>query len=396
MTESNHLGMEEIRGTAAQSRHVPMAASRPPQKPFLTSKMPGTPFEPAQVYLSFYDLCRQGGAIHITGAYAHRFERFRMKPHQHDRAEFIYIESGKVRLKLYHLSGRRIELDPESRPIYERVLTEGDIVFMDSGVFHELELVQEELNSTIYNVELAPADSRFWDESTKPFSPLSIDSFSLRPLMENSRSFKRFVSRGEPYVRRSQAKDLEGVFHSLVRTFKDSQETVESNQHKPFSLNSRLGHSSPRSKESQKALDDVIAQRNEQAYLRKSLLTAFMLNYARLTEEVEDSAGYPHIETIRGYIEENYTGDLSLDQIARYVNLHPTYVQRIFHLHTGRTVMSYVNDMRIDKACLLLENTSLPVAEIAGLCGFNSRQAFSTAFSKRENINPRDYRASHK
>lgn len=397
MLELNNQGMEEHHSTVPLRRTgEPQAASRPPQKPFLTSKMPHTPFEPAQVFLSFYDLCRQGGAIHITGAYAQRFERFRMKPHQHDRAEFLYIESGKVRLKLYHLSGRRIELQPDSRPVYERVLTEGDIVFMDSGVFHEVELVQEEMNSTIYNMELAPADSRFWDKTDNNDSPLRMDSFSLRPLMEQSPAFKGFVSRGEPYVRRSQAKELEGIFHTLVRTFKDSQESEDQAAHKPFSFGSRLSQAANRGREAQKALEATIAKQKEQAYLRQSLLTAFLVNYARVTEEVEDSAGYPHIETIRDYIEENYTGDLSLNQIARHVNLHPTYVQRIFHLHTGRTVMSYVNDMRLDKACLLLENTSLPVAEIAGLCGFNSRQAFSTAFSKREFVNPRDYRSKHR
>lgn len=377
-----------------------MGLSRPPQKPVITTKMPGTPFEPAQVYLSFYDLCRQRGSFHISRAYAQAFERFTMQPHQHDRAEFIYIESGKIRLKLYHLSGRRIEFHPDSRPIYERVLQEGDIVFMDAGVYHELELVSEEQDTTIYNMELAPADSRFWD-APESLTPSGIDSFSLRPLMDHSPAFQGFVNRGEPYVRRSQAKELEGLFHALIRTFKDisAGEAGATASKREMTAHDRVHQARNQNQQMilrKTKVDELQARRKEQNLLRKSLLSAFLINYAKLTEDVEDSAGYPHIETIREFIEENYAGEMSLELIAKQVNLHPTYVQRIFHLHTGKTVMSYVNDLRLDKACLLLENTSIQVSEIASLCGFNSRQAFSTAFNKRENKSPRVYRTERK
>ncbi|MGN1226697.1 MAG: helix-turn-helix domain-containing protein, partial [Candidatus Cryptobacteroides sp.] len=59
---------------------------------------------------------------------------------------------------------------------------------------------------------------------------------------------------------------------------------------------------------------------------------------------------------------------------------------------TGKGIWEYIEDIRIKKACKLLRETPLPIAEIAEQCGFGSSHYFSTRFKKLCSCTPREYR----
>lgn len=94
------------------------------------------------------------------------------------------------------------------------------------------------------------------------------------------------------------------------------------------------------------------------------------------------------------YIKKNYSKDISLENVAAYVNLNPTYFSRIFSQQTGRTFIDFLTDVRMEIAKNLLKNTDMRVQKISEEIGYNNAYYFSRLFKKHTNITPLDYRNS--
>jgi len=92
------------------------------------------------------------------------------------------------------------------------------------------------------------------------------------------------------------------------------------------------------------------------------------------------------------YIKENYQRRLTMEEIAGHVHLHPNYLSVLFKQTTGRTVMTYLNQVRLNKACTLLRYSNLPINQIAELCGFQSPSFFTRRFQQTLHISPSTYR----
>lgn len=76
------------------------------------------------------------------------------------------------------------------------------------------------------------------------------------------------------------------------------------------------------------------------------------------------------------------------------MNVHPGYLHRIFRTHTGQTLTDYLNQLRMEKARMLLGQGEIPVAEIADYVGISSRQYFHLLFKKYSGCTPIEYRNS--
>ncbi|WHH59070.1 helix-turn-helix domain-containing protein [Petroclostridium sp. X23] len=99
-----------------------------------------------------------------------------------------------------------------------------------------------------------------------------------------------------------------------------------------------------------------------------------------------------YVEKILEYIDENLSSEISLNDIADYVGLSPTYVSKIFKDSMGKNYVDYLNASRIEKAKQLLKNTQLAVKEIGFRVGFNTIQTFMRTFKKYEGITPGQFR----
>ena len=99
------------------------------------------------------------------------------------------------------------------------------------------------------------------------------------------------------------------------------------------------------------------------------------------------------INKIKEYVSANYSKKLTLDDIARRVFLSSSYISGIFRAETGKTLSSYINEVRIEKSKALLCETPLSLLDIALLCGFEDQSYFSKVFKTIEGVAPKDYRA---
>ena len=94
------------------------------------------------------------------------------------------------------------------------------------------------------------------------------------------------------------------------------------------------------------------------------------------------------------YIHQHYGQKLTLDQLARSINLSPQYYCKFFKATFGKTAIEYVNEYRIEKACQLLKQTDGKIIDIALSVGFDNFSYFIRKFKALKNMTPSAYRNS--
>ncbi len=92
------------------------------------------------------------------------------------------------------------------------------------------------------------------------------------------------------------------------------------------------------------------------------------------------------------FLKENYTGDYSLDDVARVASFSPFHFIRVFKAYTGKTPYRYLLDFKIEKAREMLESECRSVTDICFSCGFNSLSHFTSVFKKKVGAAPSEYR----
>ncbi|PZD96292.1 AraC family transcriptional regulator [Paenibacillus sambharensis] len=95
------------------------------------------------------------------------------------------------------------------------------------------------------------------------------------------------------------------------------------------------------------------------------------------------------------YIDENPSGQLGLNELARRAAVTPAHFSRVFKQLTGMNVTEYVTAKRVILAKELLIATDDNVSQIAERCGFESLPHFHRMFKKVSGMTPSAYKRSH-
>jgi len=98
------------------------------------------------------------------------------------------------------------------------------------------------------------------------------------------------------------------------------------------------------------------------------------------------------IHKIQNYITTHISSDVSLTKIGEVVGHNPSYLSRLYKKLTGQGLLTYINDVRLEKSKTMLEQDRLKVHEIATELGFLSSQYFHRFFKKATNLTPQEYR----
>jgi AraC-like DNA-binding protein len=100
----------------------------------------------------------------------------------------------------------------------------------------------------------------------------------------------------------------------------------------------------------------------------------------------------PLITKARRFIGDHQTESISLEQIAKALNVSTFYFCKMFKKATGLTFTDYLSRTRIEKAKNLLLNPNVRVSEVAYDCGFISLTHFNRIFKRIAGCSPTDYR----
>ena len=109
----------------------------------------------------------------------------------------------------------------------------------------------------------------------------------------------------------------------------------------------------------------------------------------------EDSPEKQEERTISGitrYLQEHLAEEMSLSVLAEEFHLNPQYISQLFKNEIGVNFLSYLTNIRMEKAKKLLLSTSLSVAEVAEQSGYGDYRVFTKVFKKNEGITPSQYR----
>jgi AraC family transcriptional regulator len=92
------------------------------------------------------------------------------------------------------------------------------------------------------------------------------------------------------------------------------------------------------------------------------------------------------------FIETHFSGDISLDDIARSAGVSRYYLVRAFSFATGRSVMGYVRGRRLTEAARSLANGAPDILTVALDVGYGSHEAFTRAFRDQFALTPETVR----
>ena len=92
------------------------------------------------------------------------------------------------------------------------------------------------------------------------------------------------------------------------------------------------------------------------------------------------------------YIEKNTFTNLSVNDIARYLNISRSHLYALFKQELNTSPQQFLTNAKIANARELLSKTKFPIYSVALSCGYKNAFAFSRAFKQVTNISPREYR----
>lgn len=98
------------------------------------------------------------------------------------------------------------------------------------------------------------------------------------------------------------------------------------------------------------------------------------------------------LDRVIRFLHESKNREVRLDEVAQVSGLAPKSFCRFFRANTGKTLIQYVNELRVGEACRLLLETDLAVTEIAFRVGFNNLSNFNRRFRELKDLSPREFR----
>ena len=126
-----------------------------------------------------------------------------------------------------------------------------------------------------------------------------------------------------------------------------------------------------------------------------ALLKEIILKILR-SSVFSSSGAYNRISLVIRYIEENYSKNISNDELAKISGYHPYHLNRLMNKYAKTTIHKYLTNYRIKKSQEYLTDTDFSISEISDLCGFKTPYYFSNLFKEKFNISPLQYRKKYK
>ncbi|ULT22220.1 AraC family transcriptional regulator [Sphingobacterium sp. E70] len=103
------------------------------------------------------------------------------------------------------------------------------------------------------------------------------------------------------------------------------------------------------------------------------------------------------INEIFQYTFQHFGDKISLEDIAAVAHMTPHAFCKYFKKHTRKTYVTFLNEIRIERACkMLIDESSESVSNIAFKTGFNNVVNFNRVFKKITKHSPSEYVQEHR
>lgn len=271
--------------------------------------------------------------IPVVEGYHHSYmDGFQMQQHMHSLAEMMCVTSGEAQM----------QIDGE-----EVIVQKNEIILIDACTVHSLS-VDKNLGTAISCIEFDFKKNEIWEYNTK---------FCY----EESEQYRNFIDQPRKYcIIKDTDNILANIMLQIICYMKNSIS-------------------------------------NEDSLKIASLLTMqLLLMFSKYLENIkmdkDEHKKYKYITQAIEYINENYMNNISVNEVANHIFIHPSYLHRLFKQITGVTMNNYLCNKRFDAAKKLLETTDYSIMRITMEVGINSQPYFANQFSKKSGYTPSKYR----
>ena len=119
------------------------------------------------------------------------------------------------------------------------------------------------------------------------------------------------------------------------------------------------------------------------AYEKKMMLEFISLIKSRKQKQ------YPRpVARAISYINSELSQKITLSEIAKFCDVHPAYLSKIFKEQTGEKLSEYIMNRKLKESLYFVWNTNIPIAEIADLYSFSSTAYYVNKFKQVFKITP--------
>lgn len=108
--------------------------------------------------------------------------------------------------------------------------------------------------------------------------------------------------------------------------------------------------------------------------------------------EIQKESTFERINSVFDYTMKHFDREIKLQEVANLTSMTPNAFCKYFKQRTRKSYFNFLNDVRINHACRLLQSTETSIGEISLICGFQNFSNFHRQFHRRMGHAPSVYR----
>jgi len=118
----------------------------------------------------------------------------------------------------------------------------------------------------------------------------------------------------------------------------------------------------------------------------------FLSTAAENIYELKNNKNVEFVKKAIEYIKSNYFKTFTVQDVAKAVYLTPNYLSNIFKQVTGKTVLEYMTEVKLQYARELLRDPDIKASEVSEMVGYKDPKYFSQLFKKHTGFTPSEFR----
>ena len=259
---------------------------------------------------------------------------YKMDAHSHNRIEIMLFISDEIEV---------IFFDKYNKQVESVFIKKGQFIIIDENVKHDIRVLSDDTEELNLEFTISPC-------------PANIGSINKKGYLAQLQFFKNFCTKLQGYAVAADTINLKETIIKIHDTYFES------------TINQEI------------------------MYLNDLLLLSFLIDVARCQLPEKSTTNNYHVNKAVRLLNLNIAKNITTDFLADKIGINKSYLQRIFKEQTGKTIISYLNELRIKQAKKLLANKNFAIIDVAVEVGFNNRQNFAVAFKKLTGTTPSEYR----
>ena len=128
------------------------------------------------------------------------------------------------------------------------------------------------------------------------------------------------------------------------------------------------------------------------SYQMREKMKQYLERMLAFFEEQNQNPNYYAVYQVKTYLQEHCSESADIEKLAAEVGLSPNYLRSLFKEATGKTILEYNTEMRLQRAAELLKNKKNKVREVSLAVGYENVSYFGVVFQKRFGVTPNEYR----